>query len=177
MHVRVTRLTCSSGFRWVKYTCSNIHFFTLFVCRRLEYTRDQLLEFKKHMDDKVGQGHGEEQGGGFGGFGGFGGGSSEVSFDISVPVHTDTFPKVSISFRFRSSRPRSQSSHMWKFGKPTLRCQNVGKINKTSSCGIGIMLFTEIFVCLRIALRLSILRIHCMFYNRSKSSSYNPVRP
>lgn len=26
------------------------------------------------MDEKVGQGHGEEQGGGFGGFGGFGGG-------------------------------------------------------------------------------------------------------
>ena len=43
-----------------------------------------LLEFKKQMDDKVGQGQGqgEEQGGGFGGFGGFGGGSSEVSFDL-----------------------------------------------------------------------------------------------
>lgn len=53
-------------------------------CRRLEYTREVLLEFKKQMEDKVGQGQGqgEEQGGGFGGFGGFGGGSSEVCFDL-----------------------------------------------------------------------------------------------
>ena len=55
-------------------------FLFLIVCRRLEYTREQLLEFKKQMDEKVHQTHGEEQGGGFGGFGGFGGGgSSEVS--------------------------------------------------------------------------------------------------
>lgn len=47
-----------------------------FVCRRLEYTREQLLEFKKRMVEKVNQG---EQGGGFGGFGGFGGGGTEVS--------------------------------------------------------------------------------------------------
>ena len=57
---------------------------TLLICRRLEYTRDQLLEFKKQLDNKVGQGHGEEQGGGFGGFGGFGGGGggTEVSSEI-----------------------------------------------------------------------------------------------
>ena len=36
------------------------------------------------MDDKVGQGQGEEQGGGFGGFGGFGGGSSEVSLNLML---------------------------------------------------------------------------------------------
>jgi len=60
--------------------------------RRLEYTREQLLEFKKQVDDKVGQGQGEEQGGGFGGFGGFGGGSSEVSFDLSlVPLTFQCF--------------------------------------------------------------------------------------
>ena len=55
--------------------------FALFTCRRLEYTRDQLLEFKKQIDNKGGQGQGEEQGGGFGGgFGGFGGGGgNEVS--------------------------------------------------------------------------------------------------
>ena len=49
-----------------------------------------LLEFKKQMDDKVGQGQGqgEEQGGGFGGFGGFGGGSSEVSFDLFQALFT-----------------------------------------------------------------------------------------
>lgn len=54
---------------------------TLFTCRRLEYTRDQLLEFKKQIDNKGGQGQGGEQGGGFGGgFGGFGGGGgNEVS--------------------------------------------------------------------------------------------------
>jgi len=40
------------------------------------------------VDDKVGQGQGEEQGGGFGGFGGFGGGSSEVSFDLSLALLT-----------------------------------------------------------------------------------------
>ena len=53
----------------------------IFICRRLEYTRDQLLEFKKQIDSKGGQGQGEEQGGGFGGgFGGFGGGGgNEVS--------------------------------------------------------------------------------------------------
>ena len=60
-----------------------IQFFLFFLFRRLEYTREQLLEFKKQVDEKVGQGHGEEQGGGFGGFGGFGGGSSEVSFNQS----------------------------------------------------------------------------------------------
>ena len=54
------------------------------ICRRLEYTRDQLQEFKKQLDDKVGQGHGEEHGGGFGGFGGFGGGGgTEVSSEIN----------------------------------------------------------------------------------------------
>lgn len=53
--------------------------FTLFIFRRLEYTRDQLHEFKKQLDDKVGRGHAAEQGGGFGGFGGFGGGATEVS--------------------------------------------------------------------------------------------------
>jgi len=58
--------------------------FSFSFFRRLEYTREQLLEFKKQMDDKVGQGQGEEQGGGFGGFGGFGGGSSEVSLDLSL---------------------------------------------------------------------------------------------
>lgn len=63
------------------------------VCRRLEYTRDQLLEFKKQMDEKVGQGQGEEQGGGFGGFGGFGGGSSEVSFDPSGVAPASMFLK------------------------------------------------------------------------------------
>lgn len=51
-------------------------FYFCFVCRRLEYTREQLLEFKKRMVEKVNQG---EQGGGFGGFGGFGGGGTEVS--------------------------------------------------------------------------------------------------
>ena len=56
--------------------------------RRLEYTREQLLEFKKQVDDKVGQGQGEEQGGGFGGFGGFGGGSSEVSLYLSIALLT-----------------------------------------------------------------------------------------
>jgi len=40
------------------------------------------------VDDKVGQGQGEEQGGGFGGFGGFGGGSFEVSFDLSLALLT-----------------------------------------------------------------------------------------
>jgi len=60
--------------------------FSFFRC--LEYTREQLLQFKKQMDDKVGQGQGEEQGGGFGGFGGFGGGSSEVSFDLSLTPPT-----------------------------------------------------------------------------------------
>ena len=60
-------------------------FLPLFLCRRLEYTRDQLLEFKKQIDDKVGQGHSEEHGGGFGGFGGFGGGGgTEVSSKIDL---------------------------------------------------------------------------------------------
>ena len=62
-------------------------FFSSFF-RRLQYTREQLLEFKKRVDDKVGQGQGEEQGGGFGGFGGFGGGSSEVSLDLSLVLLT-----------------------------------------------------------------------------------------
>ena len=31
------------------------------------------------MDEKVGQGHSDEHGGGLGGFGGFGGGGTEVS--------------------------------------------------------------------------------------------------
>ena len=75
------------------YTCAReaTHFvftsadaFSFYFRRRLEYTREQLLEFKKQVDDKVGQGQGEEQGGGFGGFGGFGGGSSEVSFALSL---------------------------------------------------------------------------------------------
>lgn len=69
---------CRKTDRWTQ--------FFLFFTRRLEYTRDQLLEFKKQMDEKVGQGHGEEHGGGFGGFGGFGGGSTEVSF-----YHTISF--------------------------------------------------------------------------------------
>ena len=50
--------------------------------RRLEYTHEKLLEFKKQMDEKVGQGHSDEHGGGLGGFGGFGGGGgggTEVS--------------------------------------------------------------------------------------------------
>ena len=60
--------------------------FALFTYRRLEYTRDQLLEFKKQIDNKGGQGQGEEQGGGFGGgFGGFGGGGgNEVNLKYLI---------------------------------------------------------------------------------------------
>lgn len=79
-----------------------IQFFLFFLFRRLEYTREQLLEFKKHVDEKVGQGHGEEQGGGFGGFGGFGGGSSEVSFN-KFNIFLSQFP---FSF-FSSEKPRT----------------------------------------------------------------------
>lgn len=56
-------------------------YLVLFMYRRLEYTHEKLLEFKKQMDEKVGQGHSDEHGGGLGGFGGFGGGGggTEVS--------------------------------------------------------------------------------------------------
>ena len=50
---------------------------TLLLCslyRRLEYTREKLLEFKKEMEEKASQSH-QDDGGGFGGFGGFGGGA------------------------------------------------------------------------------------------------------
>lgn len=53
------------------------HFLFLPFFRRLEYTRERLLEFKKELLTKQ-DGHGGESGGGFGGFGGFGGGG-EVS--------------------------------------------------------------------------------------------------
>lgn len=54
------------------------------------------------MDEKVGQGHGEEHGGGFGGFGGFGGGSTEVSF-----VQT----KVSVNFLHVQEAPNPTPPH------------------------------------------------------------------
>lgn len=63
--------------------------------RRLEYTHEKLLEFKKQMDEKVGQGHSDEHGGGLGGFGGFGAGGTEVS---------GTTPEESYSARTHCSR-------------------------------------------------------------------------
>ena len=50
--------------------------------RRLEYTRDRLLEFKKELLDTTKQAGGHDDGG-FGGFGGFGGGG-EVGYSIVI---------------------------------------------------------------------------------------------
>ncbi|XP_048588414.1 cilia- and flagella-associated protein 44-like isoform X2 [Nematostella vectensis] len=76
--------------------------------KRLEYTRDQLLEFKKEKDEKDKQGGGHDDGGGggggFGGFGGFGGGESKLGAGksrdrsiSSVSVHSSGRPKSSLS--------------------------------------------------------------------------------
>ena len=49
----------------------------LLFCRKLEYTRETLVAFKKDMAEKAAaakKGGGQEAGG-FGGFGGFGGGA------------------------------------------------------------------------------------------------------
>lgn len=49
--------------------------FFSFHCRRLEYTREKLLEFKKQLTASgKGSGGQDDGGGSFGGFGGFGGG-------------------------------------------------------------------------------------------------------
>ena len=63
-------------FREKRYLKIDFWFHFRSFCRRLEYTREQLLEFKKQLDEKV---HRGDQGGEFGGFGGFGGGATEVS--------------------------------------------------------------------------------------------------
>lgn len=42
--------------------------------RKLEYTRETLIAFKKEMAEKASSKKGGQEAGGFGGFGGFGGG-------------------------------------------------------------------------------------------------------
>lgn len=63
---------CRARF-FARVSRKNFSYLFIVFFRRLEYTRERLLEFKKELVTKQ-DGHGEQGGGGFGGFGGFGGG-------------------------------------------------------------------------------------------------------
>lgn len=84
--------------------------------KRLEYTREQLLEFKKQLDEKV---HRGDQGGEFGGFGGFGGGATEPSklAPTSKPGTQQRERSIS-SVSVHSGRPKSSLSTLTDKGTP-----------------------------------------------------------
>ncbi|XP_068733143.1 cilia- and flagella-associated protein 44-like isoform X1 [Montipora capricornis] len=89
--------------------------------KRLEYTRERLLEFKKQLDEKVGEGHSDEHGGGFGGFGGFGGGGTEPSKHVPHGNKPGTQPRdrsISSVSVHSSGRPKSSLSTLTDKGTP-----------------------------------------------------------
>jgi uncharacterized membrane protein len=52
--------------------------------RKLEYTRETLVAFKKEMAEKASSKKGNQESGGFGGFGGFGGGAAPDKKSVSL---------------------------------------------------------------------------------------------
>lgn len=58
--------------QWIKYILILFYIIYNFYCRKLEYTRDTLIKFKKEYEQQQKASKGSSTGG-FGGFGGFGG--------------------------------------------------------------------------------------------------------
>ncbi|XP_067037270.1 cilia- and flagella-associated protein 44-like isoform X2 [Acropora muricata] len=101
--------------------------------KRLEYTHEKLLEFKKQMDEKVGQGHSDEHGGGLGGFGGFGGGGGGTEPSKHAPHHgskpgTQQRDRSLSSVSVHSSgRPKSSLSTLTDKGTPEPAIEEVSE--------------------------------------------------